>query len=264
MTTRNKLVTKNNKNEIDYLSEDPLIRSQQFSLISFVGPNLKQKCKINAFKVKENFGSVEEAQKKIKYYQDLEPEFDIFVAPVGVWCPFNPDPDDIENQEYGNDQLNELMKGYHENKAKTDQHFNQRKKNMIEEAMKDGTQEGQKELSEIIEHPIAVKQRMSDLVEQLEAARENIEKINKNIAATQLKLDNDYTPTELETADKEFEEFKNRTKEATTKDTIAEIQEELRIKYTEYEKLRNKSTTSTTTDSGTEKPDPWMQAKNQE
>lgn len=243
MSARNKFTTKSDSDstKIDYLSEDPLIRQQQVCIMSFVGPNLNQKCKINAFKVRGSYENQDDAERKMKELHNLEPEFDMFLAPVGIWCPFNPNPNDIDSQNYGNDQLNELMKGYHENRMRTNQHYNERKRKMIDDAIKEGTQEGQKELSQIKEHPIAVKQRMSDLTEQLEVARENIKKLETQQTETQTKLDKDYSSEELEIAEKEYAEYKKRVSEAESKDELSEIQEELRVKYTEYEKLHNPS-----------------------
>lgn len=301
MSARTKLTTTSKTKEVDYLTEDPLIRDQQVCIMSFVGPNLKQKCDINAFKVRGSYTNQEEAEKKMKQLHKIDPDYDMFIAPVGIWCPFNPNPDEIDSQTYGNDQLNELMKGYQENKMKTNEHYNERKRKMIEDAINEGTEEGQKELASIKEHPIAVKQRMSDLTEQMKNAKENMEKLESQINATQIKLDKDYGEKELIEAEKEFESYKERVRNAESKDALSEIQEELRIKYTEYEKIHNKPTDSTTTndtndtedsstktentnkegtveeicentntntdtktDTGLEKDDPWVQSKSRD
>ena len=269
---RAELVVNNKNNKtIDYLNEDPIIRNQQLCIMSFVGPNLKQKSKINAFKVRGSFNSREEAESHITHLEKIDPDFDMFIAPVGIWCPFNPDPDEIEEQKYGDTRLNDLMKGYHENRLKADEHFNDRKRQMIQDAMKDGTKEGQKELSKIKEHPIAVKQRLNDLQEKLKQINESLEETNNFIKENELKLLNHYTKEELEIADNDFAEYKKRIQTAESKDELADIQEELRKKYTEYEKEHNNpedldyevktEQLESQVQSQLEQKDPWLQNK---
>lgn len=70
---------------------------------------------IRGFKVRGTFDTYQEAELRAKALKRAGDKFDIYVAHVGCWCPWSPTPTDIPNQEYGNAQLNELMKKYHDN-----------------------------------------------------------------------------------------------------------------------------------------------------
>ena len=50
--------------------------------------------------------------------QCIDPNFNIYVGEVGKWLPFNPDVNGIQNNEYLNEGLNDMMKAYHENQEK--------------------------------------------------------------------------------------------------------------------------------------------------
>jgi hypothetical protein len=58
-------------------------------------------------------------------------KFDIFVAQVGCWCPWSPNPNDLENQEYAETSLNTLMMKYKENMDARDQEYSDRKNTKI-------------------------------------------------------------------------------------------------------------------------------------
>jgi hypothetical protein len=54
---------------------------------------------------------------------------------VGCWCPWSPNPEDLEDQEYAETQLNTLMKKYKENAQLKDNFFEQRKQEKIEKSL---------------------------------------------------------------------------------------------------------------------------------
>ena len=59
-------------------------------------------------------------------------KFDIFVGQVGCWCPWSPNPEDLQDQEYAETELNTLMKKYKENSTQRDLEFEQRKQEKID------------------------------------------------------------------------------------------------------------------------------------
>jgi hypothetical protein len=58
----------------------------------------------------------------------------VYVAEVGQWLPWDPEPDDVQEQQYGNEQLNTLMRSYRENATKRDEFFEEEKRQRIAEA----------------------------------------------------------------------------------------------------------------------------------
>ena len=47
----------------------------------------------------------------------------MFIGQVGYWLPWDPESNKVENQEYMNDDLNKLVKGYKDNESKKDMFY---------------------------------------------------------------------------------------------------------------------------------------------
>jgi len=70
---------------------------------------------IRGLKVRGAYNSKEEATARSKKLQRADPIHNIFVAEVGKWLPWDPEPSQIGEQEYAEEKLNTLMKKYKEN-----------------------------------------------------------------------------------------------------------------------------------------------------
>ena len=82
---------------------------------------------VRGIKVRGTFDTVEEAKNRSEFLKKIDNKFDIFIAQVGCWCPWSPNPNDLNDQEYSESQLNTLMKKYKENMDSKDDVFEQRK-----------------------------------------------------------------------------------------------------------------------------------------
>ncbi len=82
---------------------------------------------IRGIKVRGVFDTLREAQIRAEVLKKLDGKFHVYVAEMGVWCPWSPNPDEIQNQEYNETQLNTLMKHYKENQTKKDVFYQERK-----------------------------------------------------------------------------------------------------------------------------------------
>jgi hypothetical protein len=89
---------------------------------------------IRGIKVRGVFESLKEAQTRAELLRRLGDKFDIFVGQVGVWCPWSPNADDIQEQEYAETQLNTLVKNYRDNMTLRDEFYAKRKDEKISEA----------------------------------------------------------------------------------------------------------------------------------
>ena len=83
---------------------------------------------VRGIKVRGVYGNPKEAEVKAKKLQTKDKYNNIFVGEVGKWLPWDPQPHDIADQEYGQDQLNNLMRKYKENEDNRDKFFEERKK----------------------------------------------------------------------------------------------------------------------------------------
>lgn len=91
---------------------------------------------IRGLKVRGVFDTLEEAKNRSEFLKKVDKNFDIFIGQVGCWCPWSPNPNDLQNQEYSETQLNTLMKKYKENMENKDIVFEQRKQQQIDLAKK--------------------------------------------------------------------------------------------------------------------------------
>ena len=92
---------------------------------------------IRGLKVRGSYESLKEAQIRAQVLKRMDDKFNVFVAEVGCWCPWSPNPAELENQEYAETHLNTLVKKYHENQTARDEFFLQRKNQMYDDALKE-------------------------------------------------------------------------------------------------------------------------------
>jgi hypothetical protein len=83
---------------------------------------------IRGVKVRGVFSNTKEAELKAKKLQNKDKYHNIFMAEVGKWTPWDPNPYEVHDQEYNNDQLNNLMKKYKENEDSREKYFDERTK----------------------------------------------------------------------------------------------------------------------------------------
>jgi len=89
---------------------------------------------IRGIKVRGVFDTIEEAKNRSEFIKKLDSKFNIYIAQVGCWCPWSPNPDCLENQEYAETQLNTLMKEYKKNMNDKDVVFENRKTSLFNSA----------------------------------------------------------------------------------------------------------------------------------
>jgi len=106
---------------------------------------------MRGIKVRGVFDTIEEARNRSEFLKRFDDKFNIYIAQVGCWCPWSPNPDALENQEYSETQLNTLMKQYKQNMEEKDVIFDKRKQANIESASNANSKKETTDLSEIKE-----------------------------------------------------------------------------------------------------------------
>jgi len=91
---------------------------------------------IRGIKVRGVFDTIDEAKNRCEFLKKIDNKFDIYIGQVGCWCPFSPNPNDLENQEYSETQLNTLMKEYKKNMDSKDEIFDKRRIDIINSSKK--------------------------------------------------------------------------------------------------------------------------------
>jgi hypothetical protein len=80
---------------------------------------------IRGLKVRGSYPTQEEAAARAKKLQRNDPVHNIYVAEVGKWLAWDPNPHNVAEQEYQEEQLNSLMKAYKDNEDQREQFYNQ-------------------------------------------------------------------------------------------------------------------------------------------
>lgn len=96
---------------------------------------------IAGIKIRGVYGTESEARMRAKTLQRNDPEFNVFLADVGKWLPIAPSIEyQIENEEYLDGQLQQLMEGYKTNLRMKDEFYAQQKREKMEAARREGKQ----------------------------------------------------------------------------------------------------------------------------
>jgi hypothetical protein len=83
---------------------------------------------IHGLKVRGVYSTREQADVRGKALHKKDPYFSVYVADVGEWLAWDPEPDNVESSEYANEDLNKLMKAYKDEQAKKDAFFEEEKR----------------------------------------------------------------------------------------------------------------------------------------
>lgn len=101
---------------------------------------------VRGLKVRGVFPTQEEAEIKCKKLREVDPNHDIYVGPVGMWIPWDPDAYKTGRIEFMEDELNQLHNEKIKNELKAKEQFDLRvketKKKAIEENIKKAKETG--------------------------------------------------------------------------------------------------------------------------
>jgi len=196
---------------VDYLSEDDEINNQRYGCISFatITDDMKEEFQqqiadqlrkpiddVKAIvsewcarehpkrgvKVRGTFKTLDQSYRRAEEIRNYDDNFHIFTCEVGKWLPFDPDPSLLDDENYMEGQLNELLQGYKLNKQKTKMHYDQRKRDMMERAIQEGTPEGQQLLAQAQKPIEAVKYEAEQAEETIEQLRDRIRDLERTRA----------------------------------------------------------------------------------
>jgi hypothetical protein len=83
---------------------------------------------IRGLKVRGVYDTAAEAGARAKTLQKLDPYFNVYVGQMGFWLPWDPEPSEVADQEYAEDQLNTLMKNYKQNESQKEAMYEEQKR----------------------------------------------------------------------------------------------------------------------------------------
>ena len=95
-------------------------------------------------KIRGTYPSMEEAELRCKMLRELDPNHDVFVGPVGLWMPWEPEAYKTGRVEYMEEELNQLMHEKKKNEVNAKNTFDQRVKESKQKAMDENIKNAEK------------------------------------------------------------------------------------------------------------------------
>lgn len=92
---------------------------------------------VRGLKLRGVFNTQEEAELRCKKIRDFDPNHDIFVGPVGMWIPWDPDAYKTGRIEFMEEELNQLHNEKIANETKAKEEFDKRVKDAKKKAIED-------------------------------------------------------------------------------------------------------------------------------
>ena len=96
------------------------------------------------FKARGNFASQEEAEIRAKLLREVDPNFDVFVGPIGTWLPWEPEAYKTGRVEYMEEELNQLAQEKKKNETIAKTAFENRVKETKQKAIEDNKKNAEK------------------------------------------------------------------------------------------------------------------------
>jgi len=95
-------------------------------------------------KVRGSYPTQEEAEMRCKLLREVDPHHDVYVGPVGMWMPWEPEAYKTGRVEYMEEELNKLMSEKTKNEDNAKQAFEQRIKETKQKAIEENIQKAEK------------------------------------------------------------------------------------------------------------------------
>jgi hypothetical protein len=124
------------------------VPGQNYVCLTFVSPQSAQKADACALRVEGCFSTLEEANEHVKRLIKLEPAFDIFVCSMYEFLLSPPNPEQIGNQTYQDETLNGIISEYKKNQIYAKEHFEERKRELIEQAAQEAREAALRRIQE--------------------------------------------------------------------------------------------------------------------
>ena len=88
-------------------------------------------------KIRGTYPTQEEAELRARLLRETDQDFDVYVGPVGIWMPWDPEAYKTGRVEYLEEELNELMAKKKKNEDKAKDYFDNRIKDAKRKAIED-------------------------------------------------------------------------------------------------------------------------------
>lgn len=95
-------------------------------------------------KIRGSYPSQEEAELRCKMLREIDPNHDVYVGPIGMWMPWDPEAYKTGRVEYMEEELNKLMSEKNKNESNAKSTFDQRVKESKQKAIEENIKSAEK------------------------------------------------------------------------------------------------------------------------
>lgn len=95
-------------------------------------------------KIRGSYPTQEEAELRCKMLREIDPNHDVFVGPIGMWMPWDPEAYKTGRVEYMEEELNQLMSEKNKNESNAKSAFEQRVKESKQKAIDENIKNAEK------------------------------------------------------------------------------------------------------------------------
>jgi len=138
---------------------------------------------VRGLKVRGCYSTQEEAELRCKMLREIDPNHNVYVGPVGLWMPWEPEAYKTGRVEYLEEQLNELMSEKNKNESRAKQAFEKRvlesRKQAIAENVKIAKETGNKLTQNVDEE--------GNLVGVNNTIEDNLKKSGDNVSSADIR-----------------------------------------------------------------------------
>jgi hypothetical protein len=120
------------------------IDKQEEKVMDAFNKEHKFQTSVRGLKIRGVFPSQDEAENKCKKLREQDPNHDIFVGPVGVWIPWDPEAYKTGRVEYLEEELNALHKEKMKNEEMAKKEFEERVRETKKQAIIDNIEKAKK------------------------------------------------------------------------------------------------------------------------
>jgi len=130
---------------------------------------------IRGLKVRGVYDTHKEANVRAQVLRRKDPNFNVFVGQVGFWLPWDPECEQVQEQEYQEDMLNDLVKKYKDNLESKDDMYEKLK----DERIKNAKEEVKSRKAQMKEENINVQESNNEDEKKIMKLREIVDESDK-------------------------------------------------------------------------------------
>ncbi len=162
------------ENELSDKFKDYLFNKQDELEENFYKKNNFQ-TSVRGVKIRGVYDTDVEAKHRASRLQKKDPNFNVYIGQVGFWLPWEPETHKVQDEQFAEQQLNELMSEYKKNQEYKDEVFEEDKRQKIENMKKEREDAEKKRKQEELENPKQIEEVPDDLPELEEVPDDNTE-----------------------------------------------------------------------------------------